>query len=194
MQHEVHAPAKTEEIWREFHGRLRAFILISVRNESDAEDILQDVFLRIHKSVHTLQEAGKLQSWIYQVVRNAIADHYRAQPESRPPAEAAFISSPSVPGEAVQKVAACLGPMIEGLPEPYRQALQRTELAGRTQKEAAEELGVSLSGMKSRVQRARAQLRDLLLAGCHLEVDCRGTITECQPRDPKDSRPIRSKH
>ena len=179
----VCAPEKTEKIWREFHDRLRAFILSNVRNEPDTDDILQEVFLRIHRGVHTLKDEGKIRSWIYQVVRNAISDHYRTRRGGPPATEPVRISADSKDAnEAVQKVAACLGPMIEGLVEPYRQALLRTEFAGRTQKEAAEEFGVSLSGMKSRVQRAREQLRDLLLTTCHLELDSRGAITECRPR------------
>lgn len=185
----VCAPEKTEEIWREFHERLRAFILSSVRNEPDTEDILQEVFLRIHKGVHTLKDEGKIRSWIYQLVRNTITDYYRARGGGQPPAEPVGLSAdPSDTNEVVQKVAACLGPMIDGLAEPYRQALLRTEFAGRTQREAAEEFGISLSGMKSRVQRAREQLRDLLLTTCHLEFDRRGAITQCWPQAPQIPR------
>lgn len=72
--------------------------------------------------------------------------------------------------------------MLQSLPEPYREALRLTEYDGLTQAEAAERLGISLSGAKSRVQRAREKLRQMLLECCHLEFDRRGKIIECQPR------------
>jgi RNA polymerase sigma-70 factor (ECF subfamily) len=62
------------------------------------------------------------------------------------------------------------------LPEPYSQALILTEYEGLSQKEMAERLGISFSGAKSRVQRARRKLRDLLLQCCHFELDRRAFL------------------
>jgi RNA polymerase sigma-70 factor (ECF subfamily) len=72
--------------------------------------------------------------------------------------------------------------MIDRLPDPYRQALTLTELEGRTQRELADALGLSLSGAKSRVQRGREQLKELILACCHVEVDRRGGVVDYEPR------------
>ncbi len=177
--------AETDKIWSEFHDRLRNFILSRVRNESDADDILQDVFLRIHKNMHSLEQEDKVRPWIYQIARNAIVDHYRAHQERMAPAQLTDIPAEDPgAGELSEEVASCLGPMINRLPDPYRQAVLTTELSGRTQKDAAEELGLSVSGMKSRVQRARQKLRDMLLDCCHFELDRRGTITDYWPKDP----------
>jgi len=68
------------------------------------------------------------------------------------------------------------------LPSPYREAITLTELEGRTQREAAQMLGISLSGMKSRVQRGRAKLRGMLEACCKVAVDARGKVIACEPR------------
>src|SRR5215211_1992359 len=72
----------TQLIWTEFGDRLRAFIGRRVDSEADADDILQDVFLRIHRHVGSLQRRERLVSWLFQITRNAIADYYRA-PERR---------------------------------------------------------------------------------------------------------------
>jgi RNA polymerase sigma-70 factor (ECF subfamily) len=72
--------------------------------------------------------------------------------------------------------------MITELPEPYREAVQLTELEGLTQQELATRLGISLSGAKSRVQRGRAMLKDMLLECCRFEFDRRGGIVGCEPR------------
>ena len=72
--------------------------------------------------------------------------------------------------------------MIEGLPDAYREAIVLTEFEGLTQKELADRLGISLSGAKSRVQRARGQLKQMLLGCCQFEFDRRGGIIDCKPR------------
>jgi RNA polymerase sigma-70 factor (ECF subfamily) len=75
---------------------------------------------------------------------------------------------------AVQELAGCLAPMLERLPSAHRDALVWTEVSGLSQVEAARRAGVSVSGMKSRVQRGRRQLRHLLEACCKVELDRRG--------------------
>src|SRR5829696_9038799 len=68
----------TQQIWSEFGDRLRAFIARRVASEADADDILQEVFLRIHRHAGTVEHHERLVSWLFQVTRNAIADYYRA--------------------------------------------------------------------------------------------------------------------
>ena len=78
------------------------------------------------------------------------------------------------------------------LPSPYREAITLTELQGLTQKDAAEMMGVSLSGMKSRVQRGRERIRAMFEACCEISLDCRGRVVACEARDieqvPEDCR------
>ncbi len=75
----------------------------------------------------------------------------------------------------------CILPLVQQLPPPYRQALLLTEVEGMTQKDLAARLGLSFSGARSRVQRARDKLRELLLDCCHFEFDRRGTIIDYYP-------------
>jgi RNA polymerase sigma-70 factor (ECF subfamily) len=78
---------------------------------------------------------------------------------------------------------------VSRLPSPYREAITLTELRGLTQKDAAEKVGVSVSGMKSRVQRGRERIRDLFDQCCKISVDRRGKVVECAPRNVEDVRP-----
>jgi len=71
--------------------------------------------------------------------------------------------------------------MVKSLPEQDRQALVLTEYQGLTQKEYGERLGLSFSGAKSRVQRAREKLKQMLLECCHFELDRRNHIIDYQP-------------
>jgi RNA polymerase sigma-70 factor (ECF subfamily) len=172
----------TEYIWKEYHARLHSFILSRLGKASVADDILQEVFMRIHSQIDTLKDCGKIRGWIYQITRNAIIDYYRAQkkPEELPPRLAG--PEPKLSDKAKEDISTCLMPMIENLPDHYRQALMLSEIQGRTQKEAAEEQGISLSGAKSRVQRGRAMIKDMMLGCCHFEFDRRGNIIDYERR------------
>ncbi len=174
----------TEHVWEAFHTPLQQFIRRRVSDEATAEDVLQEVFLKIHQHMETLRDVKKLESWIYQITRNAIVDSYR---EPRP---AATLESPEVlelPSElpdddVVSELLPCVRAMVRNLPELDRQALVLTEYQGLTQKELAERLGLSFSGAKSRVQRAREKLKQQLLECCHFELDRRGHILDYQPK------------
>jgi RNA polymerase sigma-70 factor (ECF subfamily) len=188
----------TEQLWSAFGERLRAFIRHRVESDADADDILQEVFLRIHRHADTVARQERLVSWLFQVTRNAIADYYRAPvrrrelPSGAPSdlEEAEIRAWVSVEGgdveslEAQRELAACLRPMIDQLPPRYRAAVTLVDLEGVLQKEAAARSGVSLSGMKSRVQRGRQALEQLLHDCCRIELDAGGRITDYQSRGP----------
>lgn len=174
--------ATTERLWHDLHGRLLRFIRARVRDEASAEDILQEVFLKIHARIGTLRDEERLESWVYQIVRRAIADHHRAQrPQAALPEELIAPDDPDDGEAPAARLATALGGMVAALPAPYREALLLTEYAGLTQQELAEHAGISLSGAKSRVQRGRTRLKQLLLDCCHVELDRRGGVIDYRP-------------
>jgi RNA polymerase sigma-70 factor, ECF subfamily len=184
-----------EAIWQDFHERLLGFVARRVPDRDSAEDILQEVMLRIHCHAAELERSQAVGAWVHQIARNAIADHYRrAAVRREKPTGVDFDRhepplSESASAELRSELAACLGPLLERLDAPYREAITLTELEGLTQAGAAARLGLSASGMKSRVQRARSQLRELLVGCCEIEVDRRGAITSYEPRrTPCDCR------
>src|SRR5215203_6636925 len=87
------------------------------------------------------------------------------------------------PNGARAEMARCIAPLVRGLPDTYRRAIELTELEGMTQAAAAERLGLSLPGAKSRVQRGRARLRTMLLRCCEIETDRRGGVVAFELRD-----------
>jgi RNA polymerase sigma-70 factor, ECF subfamily len=173
--------ATVEHIWHEFAEKLGQFIRARVSDPATAEDILQDVFVKIQRRLGQLQDPDKLQSWIYLIARNAVIDHYRTRKETVEVPET-LPAQPAEDDPEIEGLKASFRRMIYSLPEPYRDALVLTELQGLTQKEMAERLGVSLSGAKSRVQRGREQLKEMLHECCTFEFDRRGRVLECQPR------------
>jgi RNA polymerase sigma-70 factor, ECF subfamily len=171
----------TETIWMEFHSRLRQFVARRVTNQNDVDDIVQDVFLRIHQKIGTLQREDRVHAWVYQITRNAIVDYYRLpvhrREASMPETLEATLADDSLPDPgALAEISGCVTPILETLSERQREALVLTEIQGMTQSAAAQQLGISHSGMKSRVQRARQQVKDALLDCCQIETDRRGGI------------------
>lgn len=173
----------TEKVWETFHPRLKQFIFRRIPEEQSAEDILQDVFLKIHTRIGSLHDEEKLQSWIYQIARNAIADHYRAHKTTLDLSEALSLpTEPVAEDDVVKELLPSIKAMVDNLPSEYREALILTEYEGLTQRELAERLGLSLSGAKSRVQRAREKLKTMLLDCCHFEFDRLGKVIDYQPK------------
>lgn len=171
----------TEQIWYQLHGDLRAFIGRRVSDESAADDILQDVFTRIHLHANTLRDDTKLSSWIYQITRNAIVDYYRSRKSDASLPETIVFDDYRDEDDLASRLAPCLRGMIDELPAKYREALLLTEFEGFTQAALAHQLGLSLPGAKSRVQRAREQLKNILLQCCHLEFDHLGRLIDYHP-------------
>ena len=169
-----------ENIWEGFAAQLRGFIRSRVRDHAAAEDILQEVFVKIHRKLPTLRTGERLEAWVWRVTRNAIVDHVRRQHPNEP-----LAAEDIVPADDEQTklpdLTPCVRRFVGELTPTHREALVLTEWRGLTQEQMAKQLGISLSGAKSRVQRARGQLKQLLLNCCRLELDRRGNIVEMQP-------------
>lgn len=180
-----------QQIWTDFGHQLRGFIARRVDNAADADDILQDVFLRIHQHRNSVRRTDRLGAWLFQVTRNAIADHYRA-PERRREVIASAGVGPEISGrddaaqaaeaerdaaQAQRELAACLRPIVDRLPEIYRDAVVLADLEGITQREVAGRLGLSVSGAKSRVQRGRQAIKAMLQDCCRIQLDAGGRVT-----------------
>jgi RNA polymerase sigma-70 factor (ECF subfamily) len=180
MRSDISLNTSFESIWDEFSTPLKAFIKNRINNDQDAEDILQIIFLKIHNNIDNLIDIDKAQTWIYTISRNTIYDFYRAQKHNLyidNLAEDTFCNQQEE-ASLNNEMAQCLKNMIQYLPYKYKQALILTEFENLTQKELALQLGISVSGAKSRVQRARAMLKEMILNCCNIEQDHRGNIID----------------
>lgn len=175
-----HNPALPDVNWATTTRRLRDFVARRVP-ETEADDITQDILLRILRSGRTAQSAEATPAWLYTVARNAVIDHYRTRKSHAPlPADIErYTDDPggNEPPEALQEAARCLRPAVATLPEPYRTALTMVDLDGMTQVAAAAAVDMSVPGMKSRVQRGRRMLADRLSTWCRVYLDEHGQIT-----------------
>lgn len=176
----------TEQIWNEHRSALHAFIRQRVSVPSDADDLLQDVFVRVHERIGTLRDEESLKAWIYRIARNAIVDHSRTKKETQELPESLADPGGEDTDGAQKAISECVLPFVQRLPEPYRQAVMLSEIEGMTQQAVADRLGLSLSGAKSRVQRGREKIKEMLLDCCRFEFDSRGTVIGYERREPCD--------
>ena len=176
------------ELWEDFGRQLRAFIRSRVGAEADAEDLLQEVFLKIHQEACSVKDQEKVQAWVYRIARNAVTDHYRSRSRRAWAAEVPVeqvveqMAGDEDHGDVHEEVLGWLEPMIEELPPSYGEALRLADIEGLAQREVAERLGLTLSGAKSRVQRARRQLGEILAACCQVELGGDGRVVDYSRR------------
>jgi RNA polymerase sigma-70 factor (ECF subfamily) len=169
----------TEIIWNNFQEQLLGFIKKRVQNPLDAEDILQDIFIKIHLNIEHLNQKDCLATWVYRITRNAIIDFYRKEKKN---SSLEQIEVEDVQESLVEQpdfcFAKCLMPLVKELPPKYQEAFIKTKLEGMSQKEYAQELGLSYSGAKSRVQRSKVQLQSLFVRCFGISTDVYGNIIE----------------
>lgn len=183
-----------EDRWRELRRRLCGFVGRRVRNPQEAEDVVQDIFVRIHRNIDALSSAERLDAWAFRIARNTITDYYRSADRREVSGEVAAkavnsaISSEGdeLPNDARDYITHCITLMVRQLPDGYRKAIELTEFEGLTQTAAAKRLGLSVAGTKSRVQRGRARLRTMLLRCCEIETDRRGRVVAFEARGGED--------
>jgi len=169
----------TEQIWKTFNQELLGFINSRVNNKNTAEDILQDVFVKIHLNAKHLTEETKLQSWLYQITRNAIIDFYRKKKLPVSTNLTAEIPEENK-NESLLDFCNCLLPFVHQLPEKEKDAILKTELGNLSQKEYAKNLGINYSTLKSRIQRAKLKLKDSFVSCCKFKLDKNGRINPAE--------------
>lgn len=170
-----------DQIWKTYHSGIFGFIIKRVGDSSVADDLLQEVFLKVHSRIDTFKEGTNLKAWLYHVTRNTITDYYRTR---KPDAELPKgLSGPEkTPTEkAKEETQKRLIAMIQSLPPPYDQTLMLAEIERLPHKEVAKRLGVTLTCAKSRIQRGRQLLRKKLFSACNIELDHRGCMLDCEP-------------
>ena len=172
--------ASARGAWELLADRLGAFIGRRLPAE-DAEDVRQEILLKIFKGAPHLTDEARFGPWVYAVARNAVIDRLRSR--KLPSGDLEGIAEPpESAGPDERPLVDCVAPFVARLPSPYREAITLTDLRGLTQLEAADVAGVSLSGMKSRVQRGRRMLRQFFEECCHLTIDARGRVIDTDRR------------
>lgn len=171
-----------QPVSRALRDGLRRYVAKRVRPEN-VDDVVQDILLRMHERAAELRDEQKLAGWAFRIAKSVVTDHHR---RASGPTKVTFGApdelasservEPSDDENQNEMVAGWLLPMVALLPDEYAEALEVCDLGGMEQRVYAERKGLSISGAKSRVQRGRRMLEELVRACCDLEQDVRGNV------------------
>jgi RNA polymerase sigma-70 factor, ECF subfamily len=165
-----------EIAWKEYNEKLLSFIRANVISPEDAEDILADVYVKLVRQTELSRIPQKLPNWLFRVTRNTMIDFYRTRKSLKALPENLKEDLPEP--QAISTFSDCILPIIEALPENYRLPILLSEIHGKKQKEVAEELGLSLSALKTRILRGRKKLKDLMSKRCTFYYDKHGQLID----------------
>lgn len=165
-------------IWQEYRQLLQRFLASKVANSKDAEDLLQDILIKVYKRLDTISEVSNVKAWLLQVANNTIIDFYRQKGRDKE------LSADDLwyqdQGQTEHELAQCIVPFIQCLPTQQQELLIAIEINDMSQKAVAEQQEISYSTLKSRVQKARQSLKRLFEQCCQLELDALGNAIGCK--------------
>ena len=176
-----HKTNTIEQAWQEYQAKLTLFIRSKVDTTEDAEDILNDVFAALIKQNRDNQIPDKIISWLYRVTRNKIIDYYRTKKQLFELPD--NLTEETTDTSTISSLSACIVPMILALPETYQQPLLLSEIEGKKYHEVADELGLSLAAVKSRILRGRDKLHKSLISCCTIHRNNTGNIIDYDQKD-----------
>lgn len=164
--------------WGTLHHHIEKYVLSAVKNTDDTDDILQEVFIKAYTHYHSLNDASKLKQWLYSIARNEVNAHFNAKKKTQ---QLPFDETEETPAfnSDFEK---CIGSFINALPHKYSQAIQLTEIENLPQTELAKRLNISYSGAKTRVQRGREKLKELMQQCYYINHDSYGNIIDYTPK------------
>lgn len=167
--------------WEQTQRQLAGFVYKQVKDRALADDITQDILIKVFSKMSQVQDSDRLSGWMYQIARNSIVDHFRKKPKAITVEDLNWESNDMSLNACVET---CLSDMLLTLPEPYREALKLVELQNLSQQDLAEKLGISYSGAKSRVQRARQMLKERMNSAYDIKLDNYGNVVKCENIGP----------
>jgi len=180
------------EIHDRYFQRVRKFILASVKNESAADDLVQEAFMKIQENLDTVRDPAKVSSWIFRIAHNLCQDHFRALKKSSSHEEIheGLVNLQETPVQKKMEqgeMSQCVQDQLNLLPESLRSVLIFSDIMEFSQQEIAEILGLTAENVKVRLHRARRKFKAILEEKCTFEVDERNVLV-CEPVEGKDRR------
>jgi RNA polymerase sigma-70 factor, ECF subfamily len=173
------------EQWKQ---KLYPYIFGLVKNKAAAEDLLQEVFIKAIEKRSSLKNAERLEAWLFAISRNTVFNYLRSnKPSCQCHCTKEQVTEPTEKKNYNEELLECLPRFINKIPQDYRQALTMADIELLPQKQIAEQLNISLTAAKSRVQRGRKKLKEVLEAGCFMEFDVYGNLVTCVPYKKRGS-------
>lgn len=171
------------DAWEGHETELRRFLRHRTRSDAEAEDLLQEVFLRALRQKNGLCGIDNPRAWLFTTARNLLIDRLRLAREQVPLPED-LAAEPADAPPPVDGLAQCLPRALAELSPQDREAIVLCDIEGMTQQDYARHIGLSLPAAKSRVQRARSRLKAHLTEACQVSFDAAGQVEGFVPRPP----------
>jgi len=173
-----------EDIWLEYRAALKRFIHAKISNEADVDDLLQDILIKTYNNLNAVKTQKSIKSWLFQIASNTIIDYYRKKGR----AQAINIEDLlSLAEHQVKKVdlSNCILPFVNALPDEHASLLTAIDINNQSQKQYAEQLGISYSTLKSRVQKSRGLLKQVFDDCCYFKIDKFGNVYDYDVKTQK---------
>lgn len=171
-----------EVVWRDYRSGLKSFLYSKIKNEADVEDLLQEVLIKTHENLDTLNSEESLKPWVYQIANRVIIDFYRRKKNSLHEPLSYDLIWKEEELDAQQLLAKCVEPFLKALPKDSEEILSAVYLREESQKEYAEKHQIKYSTLKSRVQKGREQLKELFEDCCSMKLDHQGNLMDFEKR------------
>ncbi len=171
----------SNQIYNELGENLKLFIYKHIKNEHDTEDLFQEVFIKIHNKITSLNDNSKLHSWVYQITRNTIIDFKRKKDVNLIEGDIPDLSYIETESDETLKLG--LRIIINSLPKIYSEILILNNYENMKNKEISDKLNITASAVKSRLFRARKEFKNRLLEFCHFELDIYNSVIDYKPTD-----------
>ncbi len=170
-------------IQNQFGEHLFNFIQSKVDSQEDAQDIYQEVIIKLLNKSNQLSDVQSLKSWLFTIAKNQIIDYYRKQKRGTDIEPLLTVLESQNDFTNYHEMEGCLPGFIDQLPDDYRTVVTQSEIQGRSQKELSESLGVNYVTLRSKVQRGREKIKKMILNTCAVELDMRGRLVDCSPKN-----------
>jgi RNA polymerase sigma-70 factor (ECF subfamily) len=172
--------------WRQHVAEIRQFLVHRTGNKDDAEDLLQELFIKALHHGGAFCEIDNPRAWLFHVARNLVIDRLRLTKTQVPlPDDICAEPEPELP--PIDDLSQCIPRVLSELSPVDREAILLCDLQGMTQQAYAQRVGLTLPAAKSRVLRARARLQAQLVSACQVSFDEAGAVCCFVPRPLLDS-------
>ena len=154
---------------REGHREFLLFVSRRIQNIDEAEDILQDFYLKAIRNARTIKDPGALKGWLAQVLRRTLVDYYRRSSVRKAALQRLEVlegSAMRIDDDADRAVCNCLYRILPAMPAEYSQLIWQVDLLGQSRSKVAKRLGISPNNLGVRLHRARRALRGALMRFC----------------------------
>lgn len=182
MTTETSIPACLLRAWRQHQGELRGWLSQQLRGTDRVDDVMQEIFIKAMKQGSEFCAIAQPRAWLFEVARHHLIDEHRKQRELLPLPDELPQDEPEQ--AVVDQLTACLPRVLTELDSADRDILTRCDIEGMTQQTYANQQGLSLPAVKSRLLRARTRLKNKLIRSCAVKLNEEGNVCCYTPREP----------